>query len=187
MGVIVVQAQAASGMLDDDAVPARAAMESIERTGREALGEMRRMLGLMRGDDGTDRVDPPPSLRHVERLVADVQAAGVPVGLHIQGNEQPLPPGVDASAYRILQEGLTNVIKHAGHARADVVITYLSNAIELSVRDDGRNGANPAPGGHGLLGIRERVAVFDGTVEAGPLAEGGWQICARLPVERGTP
>jgi signal transduction histidine kinase len=101
---------------------------------------MRRMLGLMRDADGRDRVDPRPSLRLVERLVADVQAAGVPVGLHIRGRQRPLPPGVDASAYRILQEGLTNVIKHAGHPRAEVVIAYLPDGIELSIRDDGRNG-----------------------------------------------
>jgi signal transduction histidine kinase len=187
MGVIVVQAQAAAGMLDRDAVPAREAVESIERTGREALGEMRRMVGLMRHDHGADRVDPLPSLRHVERLIAEVQAAGVPVELHVRGSARPLPPGVDASAYRILQEGLTNVIKHAGRARADVVIAYLADEIELSVRDDGRDGRPPRPGGHGLVGIRERVAVFDGTVEAGPLADGGWRLRARLPVEAGPP
>jgi signal transduction histidine kinase len=180
--VIVVQAQAAAGMLGGDVLPARAALESIERTGREALGEMRRMLDLMR-DGGVDRVDPPPSLRHVERLVTDVQAAGVPVGLAIRGTERPLPPGVDASAYRILQEALTNVIKHAGHARAEVVIAYGADGIELSVRDDGRNGHAHGRSGHGLIGIRERVAVFGGTVEAGPLPEGGWHLHARLPVE----
>jgi signal transduction histidine kinase len=184
MGVIVVQAQAAAGMLDGDAVPARHAVESIERTGREALGEMRRMLALMREDDRGDRVDPLPSIRQVERLVAEVRAAGVPVTLDIQGHQRPLRAGVDASAYRILQEGLTNVIKHARGAHAEVVIAYLPDTIELSVRDHGRNGQLAGRGGHGLVGIRERVAVFDGTVEAGPLAEGGWQIRARLPAPR---
>jgi signal transduction histidine kinase len=185
VGVIVVQAQAATGMLDRDPVQTRAAVESIERIGREALVEMRRMVGLMRQDDRCERVEAPPSLRQVQRLIAEVHAAGVAVGLRVEGCERPLPPGVDASAYRILQEGLTNVIKHAGSARAEVVIAYLADRIELSVRDDGRNGHTRTPGGHGLVGIRERVAVFDGTVEAGPLAEGGWRLRARLPVEAG--
>jgi signal transduction histidine kinase len=185
MGVIVVQAQAASGMLDRDAVPARRAVASIERTGREALGEMRRMLGLMRDDELGDPVDPLPSLQQVECLVADVRATGVPVELHVHGPRRPLPAGVDASAYRILQEGLTNVIKHAGGARAEVVVAYLPEAIELSVRDHGRNGRPAGRAGHGLVGIRERVAVFDGTVQAGPLARGGWRIWVRLPVPRG--
>lgn len=184
MGVIVVQAQAAAGMLNGEAARARAAMESIERSGSEALDEMRRMVGLMRDDDD-QRVDPPPSLCQLERLVADAQAVGVPTQLDVRGCARPLPPGVDASAYRIVQEGLTNVIKHAGRARAEVVITYLPHEIELSVRDDGRNRRPRGPGGHGLVGIRERVALFDGTVEAGPLSEGGWRIHARLPVERG--
>jgi signal transduction histidine kinase len=172
-------------MLDGDAVPARRAVESIERTGREALGEMRRMLALMRDEGGGDRVDPLPSLRQIERLIADVRAAGVAVTLDVQGDRRELPAGVDASAYRILQEGLTNVIKHAHGARAEVVIAYLSDAIELSVRDHGRNGQPAGRGGHGLVGIRERVAVFNGTIEAGPLAEGGWRIRARLPVPGG--
>jgi signal transduction histidine kinase len=182
MGVIVVQAQAAAGMLERDAVAARRAVESIERTGREALGEMRRMLALMRDNDRGDRVDPLPSLGQVERLVADVRAAGVPVTLDVQGHRRALPAGVDASAYRMLQEGLTNVLKHAHGAHAEVVVAYLVDAIELSVRDYGRNGHPARRGGHGLVGIRERVAVFDGTIEAGPLADGGWRIRARLPV-----
>jgi Histidine kinase len=117
MGVIVVQAQAAAGMLDDDAAPAREVLESIERTGREALGEMRRMLGLIR-ERADKPVGPLPSLRGVEPLIADVRAAGLPVSVEIRGAERPLPAGVDASAYRILQEGLTNVRKHAGAAHA---------------------------------------------------------------------
>jgi signal transduction histidine kinase len=181
VGVMVVQAQAAAAMLDGDHVPARGAVESIERTGREALGEMRRMVGLMRDPDGQDPVDPLPSLRQVERLVDDVRAAGVPVQLHIRGRQRPLAPGVDASAYRILQEGLTNVLKHADPARAEVVVAYLSDEIQLSIRDNGRHVRPASRPGHGLVGIRERVAVFGGTVEAGPLAEGGWRVRARLP------
>jgi signal transduction histidine kinase len=182
MGVIVVQAQAAAGMLDDDAAPAREVLESIERTGREALGEMRRMLGLIR-ERADKPVGPLPSLRGVEPLIADVRAAGLPVSVEIRGAERPLPAGVDASAYRILQEGLTNVRKHAGAAHAEVVIANRRDGVELSICDDGRSPGSPPVAGHGLLGIRERVAVFHGTVEAGPRSEGGWRIQARLLVE----
>jgi signal transduction histidine kinase len=185
MGVIVVQAQAAGGMLGHEAIDARRAVESIERTGQQALVEMRRMLGLMREADGGDSADPLPSLRQVERLVADVQAAGVPVSLDIHGLPRTLPAALDASAYRIVQESLTNVIKHAGAARAEVTITYLTDSIELSVRDTGRSAPSSRHAGHGLVGIRERVAVFHGTVDMGPAPEGGWRVQARLPVQEG--
>jgi len=168
MGVIVVQAQAAAGLLGREAIDARLALESIERTGQEALVEMRRMLGLMREADGGDSADPLPSLRQVERLVAEVRAAGVLVALDIHGLPRTLPAAVDASAYRIMQESLTNVVKHAGAARAEVTITYLPDSIELSVHDTGRNAQSSGHTGHGLVGIRERVAVFAGTVDMGP-------------------
>jgi signal transduction histidine kinase len=179
VGVMVVQAQAAQGMLDCTAQDAAGAVRSIEQTGRQALTEMRRLVGLMREAEA-DSVAPLPSLRHLELLADEIRRAGVPVSVEITGEPVALPPGIDASGYRIVQEGLTNVLKHAGDARAEVLIAYSRAALELSVSDDGRGG-RPG-GGHGLVGIRERVAIFEGDFDAGPQPGGGWRLRARLPL-----
>jgi signal transduction histidine kinase len=179
VGVIVVQAQATRGMLDGDHPQAAEAVQAIEQTGRQALTEMRRLVGLMRETEA-EATAPLPSLRHVELLAEEIRGAGVPVDLEITGEPVPLPAGVDASGYRIVQEGLTNVLKHAGGARAEVRVAYSASAVELSVSDDGRGGERGE--GHGLVGIRERVAIFDGDFDAGPRPGGGWRLRARLPL-----
>jgi signal transduction histidine kinase len=179
VGVIVVQAQAARGLLDGAHPGAAQAMQSIEQTGRQALTEMRRLVGLMRTADG-EPIAPLPSLRGLDALADEIRGAGVPVTVEIRGEPVPLPPGVDASGYRIVQEGLTNVLKHAGAARAEVLVAYSPTAVELSVSDDGHGGVRGS--GHGLAGIGERVAIFDGEFQAGPRPDGGWRLRARLPL-----
>jgi signal transduction histidine kinase len=179
VGVMVVQAQAARGLLDGAHPAATDAVQSIEHTGRQALTEMRRLVGLMR-EAGGETVAPLPSLRHLDALADEIRAAGVPVSVEVRGEPATLPAGVDASGYRIVQEGLTNVLKHAGAARAEVLVTYSPGAVELSVSDDGRGGERGS--GHGLVGIGERVAIFDGDFDAGPRPGGGWQLRARLPL-----
>jgi signal transduction histidine kinase len=179
VGVIIVQAQATQGMLDGAHPQAAEAVQAIEHTGRQALTEMRRLVGLMRETE-PEAMAPLPSLRHVGLLADEMRGAGVPVELEITGEPVALPAGVDASGYRIVQEALTNVLKHAGGARAEVRVDYSPGAVELWVSDDGRGGE---PGqGHGLVGIRERVAIFDGDLDAGPRPGGGWQLRARLPL-----
>jgi signal transduction histidine kinase len=179
VGVIVVQAQAARGMLDGTHSQAAEAVQAIEQTGREALTEMRRLVGLMRETEA-EVTAPLPGLRHLDLLAEEIRGAGVPVDLQVTGDPVPLPTGVDTSGYRIVQEGLTNVLKHAGRARAEVRVAYSASAVELSVTDDGPGSERGQA--HGLAGIRERVAIFDGDFDAGPQPGGGWRLRARLPL-----
>ncbi len=185
VNLIVVQAAAERRALGDDAGGETAAvLGSIETTGREALTEMRRLLGILRRDDESAPLAPPASLRELDALVDQVRAAGLPVELHVGGERRPLPPGVDLSAYRIVQEALTNTLKHAGPARADVRVVQGARELELIVTDDGtlagpRNGSGA---GQGLIGMRERVALFGGSLDAGPRAGGGFRVHARLPL-----
>lgn len=182
MSVMVVQAGGVRSLLEPHQERQRDALLSIERTGREALTEMRRMLGVLRhGEDGQAALVPQPGLDHLHRLVHQVREAGLPVELRVEGVATPLPPGVDLSAYRVVQEGLTNALKHAGPARAEVTIRYSDDEIQIEVTDDGK----PAPngdGGHGLIGMRERVALYGGTMEAGPRAKGGYALRVSLPI-----
>jgi signal transduction histidine kinase len=179
VGVIIVQAQATRGMLNGAHPQAAEAVQAIEQTGRQALTEMRRLVGLMRETE-PEATAALPSLRHVDLLAEEIRGAGVPVELEVTGEPVALPAGVDASGYRIVQEALTNVLKHAGGARAEVRVAYSPGAVELCVSDDGRGGEQGV--GHGLVGIRERVAIFDGDFDAGPRPGGGWQLRARLPL-----
>jgi signal transduction histidine kinase len=127
---------------------------------------------------------PQPGIEEIGALVEQTRAAGLPVQLRLEGTARPLPAGMELSAYRIVQEALTNVVKHAGPARVDVLVRYLPDALELSVRDDGRGAVvGAANGGHGLVGMRERVALFGGELEAGARAEGGYALRALLPLE----
>jgi signal transduction histidine kinase len=188
ISVTVLQARGARATLDADPVAARRALDAIEQTNTAALGDMRRLLAVLRDTEPegltTDDHAPQPSLAHLERLVIHVRESGVPVELEVVGTPQDLPPGVDLSAYRIVQEALTNVLKHAADARARVVLEYTDDALAVTVTDDGIpgpvNGTEPG-GGHGLIGIRERVAVVGGDVDAGPRPDGGYEIRARLP------
>jgi len=182
VSVMVVQAQGAARVLEGDQPEVRAALAAIENTGREAVDEMRRLLGVLRRSDEEMAFAPQPSLTALDALMTAVREAGLPVALEIVGDPVALPPGVDLSAYRIVQEALTNALKHAGPARARVVVRYADDAVELEVSDDGA-GVAGAPGtGHGLVGMRERVALYGGDLQAGRLREGGWTLRARLPL-----
>jgi signal transduction histidine kinase len=181
VSVMVIQAGAAAEVLSRDPEEARGALVAIQDTGRQALADLRHMLGLVREGDPL-ALAPPPGLEQLDLLLDQVRTAGVPVELEVRGAPRTLPVGVDVSAYRILQEALTNVLKHAGPARARVVIAYDANAVELDVIDDGRGPHNGQ--GHGLIGMRERVALYDGTLEAGPALPSGFRVHARLPLAR---
>jgi signal transduction histidine kinase len=188
VSVMTVQAGAARRLVGSDPRQAGEAMASIERTGRQALAELRRLLGILRREDDAAALAPQPSLEHVELLVAGARDAGLQVELQVDGEPRPLPTGVDLSAFRIVQEALTNCVKHAGPTTAHVQVRYGAHALELEVWDAGRGVPTGAPGaargdGHGLIGMRERVALFGGELEVGPRPGGGFQVRARLPLE----
>ncbi|MGH2819152.1 MAG: histidine kinase [Actinomycetota bacterium] len=189
VSVMVVQAGAARRVLDANPEQAREALTSIETTGRQALAQMRRLLGVLREDDEAARhLAPQPTMAALETLLEQAREAGLPVELEVQGRSYPLPDGIDLSAYRIVQEALTNSLKHAGPTRALVRLIYSPGAFELSIVDDGHGAATQMgdgePLGHGLVGMRERVALFGGELHAGPRRGGGFEVRARLPLEK---
>ncbi|MEU0935478.1 sensor histidine kinase [Embleya sp. NPDC005971] len=185
VSVIVVQADGASRAIDNSPDKAREALDTIARTGREALVEMRRLLGVLRAQSETEALVPQPSLRHLDDLVGQVARAGLSVGLVVEG--VPIDPSrtVASTAYRIIQEALTNTRKHAGSAAtAEVLVRYREDALEVRIRDDGRGAQAPGDGmGHGLIGMRERVAMHDGRLHIGPGPDGGWTVHVVLPYE----
>ena len=181
ISVVVVQAQAGQRVLEGEQVSAREALGSIETTGRQALVEMRRLLGVLRKEDRDLALAPRPSLAHLGVLAERVREAGLPVELHVEGEAKPLPPGVDLSAYRIVQEALTNALKHAGPASAQVVVRYRPQEVELEITDDGRGSVDGRVDGHGLVGMRERAALVGGIVESGTNGGRGYTVRARLP------
>ena len=184
VSVMVVQASGVRRLLKDEQHREREALLSVEQIGRQALTEMRRMLGVMRsGEDSPAALAPQPGLQHLDRLIAQVEEAGLPVTLRVEGEPPELSPGVDLSAYRIVQEGLTNALKHAKGAHAEVVVRYIDSSVQLEIADDGPGTTNGETGGHGLVGMRERVALYGGTIEAGPRDGGGFVLRAKLPVE----
>jgi signal transduction histidine kinase len=184
VSVTVVQAGAARQVLDSDPDRTRSALAAIEDAGRRALTAMPSLLRALRTDDADEARAPQPTLADLDDLVAGVTTAGLAVTLRIQGTRRPLPPSLDLSAYRIVQEALTNSLKHAGPAHAEVVIGYGPDALELRVVDDGDGAVRPPAGsGHGLVGMRERVALFGGELHTGPRPEGGFRVVARLPLE----
>jgi signal transduction histidine kinase len=182
VGVMTVQAGAARLLLEDDPARAREPLLAVEQAGRQALAELRRLLGILRRDERDSGLRPQPGLADLDELVAQARRAGLPVELVVEGAPVALPAGVDLAAYRIVQEGLTNTHKHAGPARAGVAVRYEPDALELEITDDGRAGANGG-GGHGLVGMRERVALYGGRLEAGPRPKGGFTIHAHLPLD----
>ncbi|WP_217923704.1 sensor histidine kinase [Miltoncostaea oceani] len=188
LSVMVVQAEAAEAMLDTDPERARRPLGAVQDTGRGALTELRRMLGVLREmADEDPALAPQPGLAELDALVGQVRAAGLPVEVSVAGDPRPLPPGIDLSAYRIVQEGLTNALKHAGPARAHVALEYGPRELRLEVSDDGR-GHDPSDDGlgHGLLGMRERVACYGGDLQAGPRDDAaGFALRARLPLDAG--
>ena len=192
MSVVAMHAGTGRMVAEDNPAAARRALATIETAARSALFEMRRLLGVLRSADGRgpDRLAPAPGLGDLDALVADVVTSGVTVEVRVDGERPDVPAGVDLSAYRIVQEALTNVIKHAGRGRATVTVRYEDDAVVVEVDDDGTGGrmspSMPSAGGHGLAGMRERVAIFHGELEAGPRADGGFRVVARLPFEDGS-
>lgn len=183
VNVVVLQAMAASCLVDDDAGQVRERLGLIERSGREALAEMRRLLGVLREDDAERPLAPQPGVDDVGDLVGSARSAGLSVGLAVSGAPRRLPAGLGLTVYRIVQEALTNAARHAAGARVRVSLRYEPDAVDVAVVDDGgRETQRPGGGGHGLLGMRERVAVFAGTLDAGPSADGGFAVHARLPL-----
>jgi signal transduction histidine kinase len=182
VSVMTVQASAVRRLLREDQEREREALQTVEDTGRAALAEMRRLVGVLRRPEEAPALVPQPSLEYVDKLVAQTREAGLDTKLTLEGNPTELPQGIDLTAYRFVQEGLTNAIKHANAKHAEVVVRYANGTVELVVRDDGSGDGNGGGSGHGLVGIRERVAVYGGELSAGPRPEGGYELRARLPV-----
>src|SRR5579862_3221788 len=182
VSMIVLQAGAERRLLGDTNASTRDVLETVEQTGRGALTEMRRLLGMLRGD-AREPLAPQPTLDDVPTLVGQLREAGLPVQLHIDGEQRGLPVGIELSAYRIVQEALTNALKHAGEARASVNIRYGSDSLELEIVDDGTGTSTPvSSGGHGLVGMRERVALYGGRLDAGRRPSGGFSVRVLLPI-----
>jgi signal transduction histidine kinase len=188
MSVIAVQSGVGAHVADSRPEEAAKALAAIEATSRAALIELRRMLGVLRQDsESPGSLAPVPGLADLDGLLAEVARVGLAVKLRVEGTPSPLPAGVDLSAYRIVQEALTNVVRHAGPARAQVTVRYHDQEVTVEVTDDGRGVGAPtddgqAGVGHGLIGMRERVAAFGGDLEAGPRPGGGFRVAARLPL-----
>ena len=186
VSVMVVQADGASYALDSSPERARQALGAIASTGRQALAEMRRMLGVLRSDDGAPGVVPLPGIGQLGELLEQTRASGLAVSFTVQGVPGPLPGGLALAAYRIIQESLTNTRKHGGpRASAQVLLRYCEDVLVLQITDDGRGVTVADDAGHGLTGMRERVALYNGTLHAGPLPGGGYQVTATLPLPPG--
>ncbi len=182
VSVMTMQAGVLRRRLADRPVE-RDALAQVEELGRRSVQEIRRVVGLLRPDD-TDGLGPAPSLRRLDDLLQHVRAAGLEVDLTVTGEPADLPAALDMSAYRVTQEALTNVLRHAAATRATVEVAYRRTEVELTVTDDGRGAAAPAgrTGGHGLVGMRERVGLFGGRLRTGPRDEGGYQVSATFPL-----
>ena len=181
VSMMVVQAGAADRVLEGDQPDVRRALAAIAGTGRETVDEMRLLLGVVRSDEGAG-LSPQPGLGDLDQLVSNVRSAGLDVDLRVEGERSTLSPGVDLSAYRIVQEALTNVLKHAGTASVEVTVRYGNGAVQVEVCDDGRPSEHIAGGGNGLIGMRERVAMLGGEFRAGARRDGGYAVFARLPI-----
>jgi signal transduction histidine kinase len=183
ISLMVLQAGAAETMLDTEPDAARQGLRTIQDQGRAALVDMHHLLGVLRRPDGETGLAPQPSLRDLPALAAQFEAAGLPVEIDVEVRHGALAPSVEVSVYRVVREALTNVLRHAGPATARVEVTAGNGSVEVVVRDDGR-AQPPDPArvpGYGLVGIRERVALFGGELHAGPHAEGGFEVRARFP------
>lgn len=185
ISVIAVQADAATKLLRHDPGRAQQPLETVQATARGALVEMRQLVGLLRDHETDAPLEPQPGVADLERLVEHTRQSGLPVSLEINGERRPLPATLDLAAYRIVQEGLTNVRKHAGAAHADVRIRYERDNLDIEVRDNGRPPDTSRGGGHGLVGIKERVTLLGGAFDARPADDGGFRLHARIPFARG--
>jgi signal transduction histidine kinase len=185
IGVISVQAGVAAHLLQRRPDKAADSLAAIRQASDEALGELHAMLGVLRaGDDGGAPLTPAPGLADLDALVAQAAGAGVEVRVAVEGEPRRLPSAVDLACYRVVQESLTNVVRHAGASRAEVTVTHRDDGVVVEVVDDGRGG-NGNGSGQGIVGMRERARALGGTLEAGPRSEGGFRVQASLPVERG--
>ena len=187
MSVMVVQAGAARSVLDHDREAARTAIGRIETTGRDGMIEMRRLIAILKDDGADAALAPQPGLAQLDGLVDTVREAGVPVEVVVEGTPRSLPSGLDLIAYRVVQEALTNVIKHAGRASARVGLGWHDDGLDIEVADDGRGGPVADGPGHGLIGMRERVALYGGSLETAPRPGGGFLLRVRLPLTEVTP
>ena len=185
MSVMLVQAGVAERLLDSDVEQAREAVSQIASTGRKSMSEMRQIVGMLREGGGERSRSPMPTLDDLPALAAEFERAGQPVTLQVVGTRSQVPSGIDLAAYRVVQEALTNCLKHARASRATVTVTYRENAVEVDVVDDGSQppADGRAPAGHGLVGMRERVGLYGGSLDAGRRSDGGFLVRARLPVE----
>jgi signal transduction histidine kinase len=170
--------QAAGARASGDVDPST--LEKIERSGRESLVEMRRLLGVLRQDDTRPTLAPQPGIADLPAMTESLRGSGVPVELTVLGDAEGLPPALGLSVFRIVQESLTNALKHADASRIQVRVQIDGDGVGVDVVDDGRGGDTEGTTGHGLLGIRERVALFDGELTAGPGPDGGFEVHARL-------
>jgi signal transduction histidine kinase len=182
VSVMVLQVGAVRHQLPDGMAEERDALSSVEHAGRTALVEMRRLLAATRRDGDEAELAPQPGLDRLNSLLEEIGRAGLRVRLHVDGEPFPLPRAIDLSAYRIVQEGLTNALKHARASQADVTVHYLPDELQLEVRDDGEGGSTGNGLGHGLVGIRERVKIYGGEMSAGTPTGGGFLLSTRLPV-----
>jgi signal transduction histidine kinase len=184
-----VQAGAARIVIDRDRVKAKEALTAIETSSREAVAELHRLLGFLRQVGDRDDLAPQPGLSELPRLAASMGDSDLAVEVSIEGETRSLPPTLDVSAYRIVQEALTNTLKHAAASRADVHLRYWPDELEVEIVDDGRpnGGSSSASGGLGLIGMRERAALHGGQFSAGPAAGGGFSVRVRLPTPAGVP
>ncbi|NGO71969.1 sensor histidine kinase [Streptomyces boncukensis] len=182
ISVINVQAGVGLALLDTDPAQARTALTTIKSASKEALGEVRQVLDTLRAPGDAPRA-PAPGLDRLPELTEQAAGAGLQVDVRTEGTPHPLPPGADLAAFRVVQEALTNVVRHSGSRTARVLLRYGDDELELRVDDEGpATGAGPTGGGNGLVGMRERAAAFGGTVEAGPRGDGGFRVCARIPL-----
>jgi signal transduction histidine kinase len=180
--VMLVQAEAADALAEPGDVRVRERLGRIRSSGRDALGDMRRVLGLLRDDDTRSDTEPQPGTALLPELVARIRATGLDAALRVDGTPRALSPSADLALYRIAQEALTNTLKHAHATSVDIELSYIDDAVEITLADDGRGRPAGSRDGHGLLGIRERVALYGGTVRAGNRADGGFELHAHLPL-----
>ncbi len=186
VSVMVVQAAAGRDVFESRPERALEALRAVEATGRGALAELRRLLGAIRNGDQPDYA-PQPGLDRLDELIAQMRATGLHVELAVEGERQPLPTAIELAAFRIVQEALTNTLKHAHATRVEIVVRHGDAALDVEIRDDGRaGGSNGTAAGHGLIGMRERVNVFGGSLAAGPAPGGGFSVAARLPLVAAT-
>jgi signal transduction histidine kinase len=183
VSVMVLQVGAVRHKLPADLAEDKDALTGVERAGRRALTEMRRLLAAMRGEGEEAELVPQPGLDGLDSLLAEINRAGLPVELHVDGDPVPLPRGIDLSAYRIVQEGLTNALKHAHASDADVTVRYLPDELEIEIRDNGQGSSTTDGLGHGLVGVRERVKIYGGEMSAGTANGGGFVLSTRLPLD----